>query len=159
MRLMYFLALAKLSRGPSRMTPPYEAGPGLPRAPPSMFARYAAAAGGLGCGGASANKSFPRGVGGRFGIRSLSKPPKLYLRNQRQDSPPELVPGCRESARSFRTGILLRWFPNAVPEECEARRAFRSRGTARRGLQPWRGRCGALRCALKARPNLPGQEP
>src|SRR5260370_38343844 len=145
MRLMYFLRLATISPRPSGMTTPDEAGPGVRRAPPSMFARYAGAAGGLGCAGASANKSFPRGVGGRFGIRNLSKPPKLYLRNQRQDSPPELVPGCRESARSFRTGILLRWFPNAVPEECEARRACRSRVTARRELQPWRCRCGACR--------------
>src|SRR5260370_13092941 len=131
MRLMYFLRLATISPRPSGMTTPDEAGPGLPREPPSMFARYAATAAGLGCAGASANKSFPRGVGARFGIRNLSKPPKLCLRNQRQDSPQELAPGGRESGRKFRSGKLLRWFPNAAPQEYAARRAFRSRGTGR----------------------------
>src|SRR6266478_4833427 len=82
-----------------------------------MLARYAAAAAGLGCAGASPNKSFPREVGGRFGIRNLSRPPKLSLRNQPRNLLQESVPGCRESGRSFRSGKPLHWFPSAAPEE------------------------------------------
>src|SRR5260370_17023055 len=100
-----------------------------------MLARYAAAAG-LGSAGASPNKSFPREVGGRRGIRNLSKPPKLNLQNQQKSSLRESVPECRESGRSFRSGKLLRWFPCAVPEEYAAARACRSRGIAHRALRP-----------------------
>src|SRR5713101_2738886 len=133
MRPMYFFSLATISPLPSRIITPYAAGPGLPREPPSMLARYAAAAG-LGSAGASPNKSFPREVGGRFGIRNLSKPPKLSLQNQRKDLLQESVPGCRESGRNSRSGKPLHWFPNAVPEEYAAGRACHSRGTGRRGL-------------------------
>src|SRR5258707_15750869 len=107
MRPMYFFSLATISPRPSRMTTPYEAGPGLPREPPSMFARYAAAAGGLGCAGASANKSFPRGVGGRFGLRGLSKAPQPFLANQGQDSAPGFGPGARQFARRFPPRFIL----------------------------------------------------
>src|SRR5882762_8364214 len=119
-----------------------------------MLARYAAAAG-LDSAGASPNKSFPREVGGRRGIRNLSKPPKLNLQNQPKNLLQESVPECRESGRSFRSGKPLRWFPCAVPEEYAAARACRSLGTAHRGLRPWPCRCGVWRCARKARANLP----
>src|SRR5260370_24302394 len=114
MRPMYFFSLATISPLPSRIITPYAAGPGLPREPPSMLARYAAATG-LGSAGASPDKSFPREVGGRFGIRDLSKPPKLSLRDQPENLLQETGSEVRELGRSFRHRKPHHWFSRPDP--------------------------------------------
>src|SRR5271163_539180 len=121
---MYFFSLATTSPWASRITTPYEAGPGLPREPPSMLARCEAAFG-ADAGSAGNNPAAAGGLLAR-GIRSWSAPD---LPRQKQRARAERwVRGCTESNRNFHSEIPLHYLRGAILRRYAAARASRSRG-------------------------------
>src|SRR6266851_1117410 len=120
-----------------------------------MLARYAAV-GAFESAAASAKSLALRFAEGGLDITTNWMRRKRRFRNRLPDWTQESAPANTESSRSFRNERVHRWRPGRVAEGCAAGRAFRSRGTGRRGLRLTRRRGGAWRCARRERANLRG---
>src|ERR1700674_5726356 len=110
MRPIYFFSLATISPRGSRITTPGEAGPGLPREPPSILARYAAA-GAFDSAAASAKSLAPRFADGGLDITKSWRRKTRRCQTRVPDRTREWVRENTESSRSFRSERVRRWRP------------------------------------------------